>query len=90
MDYKYNISVVVPLYNEAESLPELYAWIKRVMEANNFTFEVIFVNDGSTDKSWEVIEQFANEDPQHMVSSFVVTMARALPCTVDSVLQRGV
>ena len=56
MDYKYNISVVVPLYNEAESLPELYAWIKRVMEANNFTFEVIFVNDGSTDKSWEVIE----------------------------------
>ena len=66
MDYKYNISVVVPLYNEAESLPELYAWIKRVMEANNFTFEVIFVNDGSTDKSWEVIEQFANEDPQHV------------------------
>lgn len=62
MDYKYDISVVVPLFNEAESLPELYAWIKRVMEANKFTFEVIFVNDGSTDNSWQVIEGFAEED----------------------------
>ena len=44
-----DITVVVPLYNEEESLPELYAWIERVMKANNFTFEVIFVNDGSTD-----------------------------------------
>lgn len=52
-----DISVVVPLYNEEESLPELYAWIERVMQANGFSFEVIFVNDGSTDHSWEVIEQ---------------------------------
>lgn len=52
-----DISVVVPLYNEDESLPELYAWIERVMIANGFSFEVIFVNDGSTDRSWEVIEQ---------------------------------
>ena len=51
-----DISVVIPLYNEEESLPELYEWIERVMKANNFTFEVIFVNDGSTDRSWEVIE----------------------------------
>ena len=51
-----NISVVVPLFNEEESLPELYAWIERVMKANGFSFEVIFVNDGSTDRSWEVIE----------------------------------
>ena len=51
-----DISVVVPLYNEDESLPELYAWIERVMNANGFSFEVIFVNDGSTDRSWEVIE----------------------------------
>ena len=50
-----DISVVIPLYNEAESLPELFSWIKRVMEENNFTYEVIFVNDGSTDRSWEVI-----------------------------------
>lgn len=51
-----DISVVVPLYNEDESLPELYAWIDRVMTANQFSYEVIFVNDGSTDHSWDVIE----------------------------------
>lgn len=52
-----DISVVIPLYNEEESLPELYAWIERVMNEHGFTFEVIFINDGSTDKSWEVIEE---------------------------------
>ena len=51
-----DISVVIPLYNEEESLPELFGWIERVMEANGFTYEVIFVNDGSTDGSWQVIE----------------------------------
>ena len=54
-----DISVVVPLFNEEESLPELYAWIERVMQANGFSFEVIFANDGSTDHSWEVIEKQA-------------------------------
>ena len=58
-----DISVIVPLYNEAESLPELYAWIKRVMDVNGFTYEVIFVNDGSTDESWEVIEQLHADNP---------------------------
>ncbi len=52
-----DISVIIPLYNEEESLPELYAWIERVMKDNNFSYEVIFVNDGSTDSSWQVIEQ---------------------------------
>ena len=51
-----DISVVIPLYKEAESLPELFAWIKRVMEENNFTYEVIFVDDGSTDDSWKIIQ----------------------------------
>ena len=51
-----DISVIVPLYNEAESLPELYAWIQRVMNENKFSYEVIFVNDGSTDNSWQVIQ----------------------------------
>ena len=55
-----DISVVIPLYNEDESLPELYDWIERVMAANGFSFEVIFVNDGSTDRSWEVITELAN------------------------------
>lgn len=54
-----DISVIVPLYNEEESLPELYAWIDRVMKANNFSYEVIFVNDGSTDHSWDVIEDLS-------------------------------
>lgn len=52
-----DISVVVPLYNEEESLPELFAWIERVMKTHNFSYEVIFVNDGSTDRSWQIIEQ---------------------------------
>ena len=52
-----DISVIVPLYNEAESLPELTAWIERVMQENGYTYEIIFINDGSTDNSWEVIEQ---------------------------------
>ena len=56
-----DISVVIPLYNEDESLPELYEWIERVMSANNFTFEVIFVNDGSTDHSWDVINKLAQQ-----------------------------
>ena len=56
-----DISVVIPLYNEEESLPELYSWIERVMNANDFTFEVIFINDGSTDHSWEVITQLKND-----------------------------
>ena len=50
-----DISVIVPLYNEAESLPELTQWIERVMKENNFTYEIIFINDGSTDGSWDVI-----------------------------------
>lgn len=50
-----NISVVIPLYNEAESLPELHAWIARVMDENHFSYEIIFVDDGSVDKSWHVI-----------------------------------
>ena len=56
-----DISVVVPLYNEEESLPELYRWIEKVMKANGFSFEVIFVNDGSTDNSWQVIEDLGKQ-----------------------------
>ena len=57
-----DISVVVPLFNEEESLPELAAWIERVMKANGFSYEVVFVNDGSTDGSWSVIERLAAEN----------------------------
>ena len=57
-----DISVVIPLYNEEESLPELFAWIQRVMTQNGFSYEVIFVNDGSTDRSWQVIEKLAAQN----------------------------
>ncbi|WP_294746858.1 glycosyltransferase family 2 protein [uncultured Prevotella sp.] len=50
-----DISVVIPLYNEEESIPELFAWIERVMNEHHFSYEVIFISDGSTDRSWELI-----------------------------------
>ena len=56
-----NISVIVPLYNEEESLSELYAWIDRVMKSKGFSYEVIFVNDGSTDRSWDVIRELSEK-----------------------------
>ncbi|MBP5629973.1 MAG: glycosyltransferase family 2 protein [Bacteroidaceae bacterium] len=59
-----DISVVVPLYNEDESLPELFSWIKRVMINHGFSYEVIFVSDGSTDNSWNVIEDLKKENPE--------------------------
>ncbi len=62
-DAKLDISVVVPLYNEAESLPELIAWIDRVAAANALTYETIFVDDGSSDDSWAVIERLAAAYP---------------------------
>lgn len=57
-----DISVVIPLYNEAESLPELNAWIERVMDENEFSYEVIYVDDGSTDNSWHVIEALQKQN----------------------------
>ncbi len=57
-----DISVVIPLYNEEESIQELYAWIERVMRDNSLSYEVIFVNDGSTDHSWDIIETLAQND----------------------------
>lgn len=59
-----DISIAIPLFNEEESLPELYAWIDKVMKENNFSYEVVFVDDGSTDNSWKVIEGLANNNDQ--------------------------
>ena len=58
-----DISVVVPLFNEEESLPELEAWIRKVMKANLFSYEIVFVDDGSKDKSWEIIEKLCETNP---------------------------
>ena len=65
-----DISVVVPLYNEAESLPELESWISRVMDEHKFSYEIIFVNDGSTDQSWEVIKELKEKNPNVKGVSF--------------------
>jgi glycosyltransferase involved in cell wall biosynthesis len=56
------ISIVVPLYNEDESLFELHEWIKKVMKANNFSYEILFIDDGSTDNSWSVVNDLARND----------------------------
>lgn len=58
-----DLSIVIPLYNEEESLSELTTWIERVMQQNNYNYEVIMVDDGSTDGSWEVIQQLRREKP---------------------------
>ena len=58
-----DLSLVIPLYNEEESLPELSDWIDRVMKANHFSYEIIYVDDGSTDHSWNVIEELRQKNP---------------------------
>lgn len=58
-----DLSIIVPLYNEAESLPELCAWTDRVMQENGFSYEMILVDDGSTDASWETVRKLAADNP---------------------------
>lgn len=58
------LSIVIPLLNEEESLNELYQWIVSVMHANNFSYEILFIDDGSTDKSWEIIQELTELNPQ--------------------------
>jgi glycosyltransferase involved in cell wall biosynthesis len=61
LDLKIDISVVVPLFNEDESLPELHAWIKKVMDENSYSYEIVFIDDGSKDDSWNVIDGLAKK-----------------------------
>ena len=58
-----NLSIVIPLLNEQESLPELHNWIVKVMQAHNYSYEILFIDDGSTDASWNVIEKLSHENP---------------------------
>ena len=58
-----NLSIVIPLLNEQESLPELHNWIVKVMNTHNFSYEILFIDDGSTDASWEVISNLSLENP---------------------------
>lgn len=57
-----NLSIVIPLFNEQESLPELHEWIVKVMNENNFSYEILFIDDGSKDSSWDVIESIASKN----------------------------
>lgn len=59
-----DLSIVIPLLNEAESLPELRQWIGKVMQEHGFSYEIIFVDDGSNDESWKIIREFSHESPQ--------------------------
>ena len=61
--YNMDVSIVVPLFNEEESIKELYAWIQRVIDPLNWSYEVVFVDDGSTDRSWQVIEELKVQYP---------------------------
>ena len=61
---KIDISIVVPLYNEEESLPELLAWIDRVCTSGDFSYEAILIDDGSKDKSWQIVEELKQKFPQ--------------------------
>ena len=81
-----DISVVVPLYNEAESLPELIAWIDRVIKREGLSGEVIFVDDGSTDSSWNVIEELKGEYPYIRAIGFMRNYGKsaALYCGFDA------
>ena len=58
-----DLSILIPLLNEADSLPELHSWIKRVMDENGHTYEIIFIDDGSTDESWNIIRRLSSDDP---------------------------
>jgi glycosyltransferase involved in cell wall biosynthesis len=57
------LSIVIPLLNEEESLNELHNWIVSVMQSNSYSYEIIFIDDGSTDGSWNIIQQLAVENP---------------------------
>ncbi|MBR3590636.1 MAG: glycosyltransferase family 2 protein [Alistipes sp.] len=85
MSNKLDISVVVPLYNEAESLPELVAWIDRVARENSLSYEIIMVDDGSSDSSWAVIEELRKQNEAIRAISFMRNYGKsaALYCGFD-------
>jgi glycosyltransferase involved in cell wall biosynthesis len=72
-----NISIVIPLLNEEESLNELYQWIASVMRSNGFSYELIFIDDGSTDSSWEIISALANDDPHVKAIRFQMNFGKS-------------
>ena len=74
-----DISVVIPLLNEADSLNELHDWIAQVMQSNRFSYELLFIDDGSTDASWEVITQLSKKIPMLKAFNFYKITANHKP-----------
>ena len=83
------ISIVVPLFNEEESLPELTAWIDRVMKANSFSYEVILVDDGSKDKSWTVLEGLSAQNPNLKAVKFRINYGKSAALNTAFQLAQG-
>jgi len=86
---KPQITVLVPLYNEEESLPELTAWISKVLQENGYSFEILFVDDGSRDSSWKVITQLKSEYPQVRGIKFLRNYGKAAGLNVGFENARG-
>lgn len=89
MNYPYKISVVVPLYNEEESLPELVQWIKRVCEANTLSFECILIDDGSNDNSWNIIQQLSQQHLEVKAIKFQRNYGKAAALNVGFAAAKG-
>lgn len=89
MEKRVDISVVVPLYNEAESLPELVAWIDRVATDNNLSYEIIMVDDGSTDGSWAVVEELKGRYPAIRGKSFMRNYGKSAALYVGFEMAEG-
>ncbi|MDX1463924.1 MAG: glycosyltransferase family 2 protein [Marinirhabdus sp.] len=84
-----NLSIVIPLLNEEESLKELYHWIADTMQSNGFLYEIIFIDDGSTDSSWQIIDQLAKEDPQVKAIRFLKNFGKSQALHAGFALAQG-
>src|SRR5210317_2043206 len=72
-----NLSIVIPLLNEEESINELYHWIAEVMQSNDFLYELIFIDDGSTDRSWELISKLTKVHPEVKAIRFLKNFGKS-------------
>jgi glycosyltransferase involved in cell wall biosynthesis len=84
-----NISVVIPLLNEADSLPELTSWIVKVMNENNYSYEIIFIDDGSTDNSWDIISELSEDNPHVKGIKFRRNYGKSAALNVSFKLAQG-
>ena len=84
-----NISVVIPLLNEEESIKELYLWIAKVMQANSFSYEVIFIDDGSTDTSWSIIDSLHKQHPQIKAKQFLRNFGKSQALHAGFAMAKG-